>query len=241
MIRSILRTLVLAGLTLTLSGCSDDSPATVDSVQPALELRVYPVDGQSSAEIARVINHLLTGPSMEGTADQVFLGRVRALPNGDLAILAAESVHEDVEELIESALETRSPSVSADLQFWLVRAERSETTSIAGTLASLEDALIDVTDQTGPLSFELVEHLRQRTDVQERPTSIRGAALYANLSQRVVDEEALMMDLNLRAPDFDLSASSEITLRSGETVLLAQTGSQGSDSVFIFVVRADLL
>jgi hypothetical protein len=241
MFASIFRTALLAALALTLIACSNDPTPSAGDAPPDFELRIYPAPEQGSADMAGAVRRLLTGPAVEGTADQVFLGRVQALPSGDLAILASAPVHDDLERLFDAAQGERPVQVAADLQFWLIRADPADATSIPDRLAPLEDALADVAAQTGPVSFELIEHLRQRADVHDQLTTIRGSALYANTRQKRVGEDRLFVDLNLRAVDSGPSIQSNLTLEDGETVLLAQTGSPESDSLFIFVVRIDLL
>jgi hypothetical protein len=108
-------------------------------------------------------------------------------------------------------------------------------------LSSLEQALLDVAEQTGPVAFELIEHLRQRSDIDQQQATIQGSDLYANSRYELVGEDRLSLDMNLRAINGGPSVSSNLTLEDRETVLLAQTGSADSNALFLFVVRVDLL
>lgn len=239
--RSFLRISVLLTLVLPLIGCTDHSSTPENQPEQDFDLRVYRAPEQNSGDMARIVQRLLAGPSVEGTADQSFFGRVQTLPNGDLAVFTLESVHDDLERLFAAAEKQRPGRSAADLQFWLIRATPSESTVVPDRLSSLEQALVDVAEQTGPVAFELIEHLRQRADINQQQSTIHGADLYANSRFEQVGEDRLFMDMNLRAINGGPSVMSDLTLEDRETVLLAQTGSADSNALFLFVVRVDLL
>lgn len=239
--RSLLRALALLALAFTLAACTDRSSSSDHRPDPDFELRIYASTGQNGSDMARVVQRLLAGPMVEGSAEQAFFGRVQTLPNGDLAILAPDDVHDDLERLFAEAGKNLPEPAAAELQFWLIEASPSDRVIVSQRLAALEDALLDVAEQTGPMAFELVEQVRQRSDIDQQRTMIRGSTLYADTSQSLVGDDRLRLDLNLRAADGGPSTSSNVTLRDGETVLLAQTGRPDSESLYIFVVRVDLL
>jgi len=235
-----LRMLTAIVFLTSLAACSNEPSPGTNSTDAALELKVYSAGERDSADLARLLRRLLEGPAMEGTAEQLMLGRVQQLPSGGIAVLASASVHRDLDRLIERELEHESTAASAALRYWLVRATSADAKEIPRRLDAIRTALDELTEEMGPLRFDLVEQLRQHTEVRGESSQVMGSALNVNSTLKMIDDGRISADVRMRALDTRASFDTTATLTDGQTVLLAQTGSDEADALLLFVIRLDL-
>lgn len=223
-----IRTVILLLSVLLVGGCEAEQPMTADGGQPLPVIQTYEVEAGKAREIASVLQELI----------QDLDARARALGDNLVVVSAPASVQQGVGTLIKEF--ERSPAaapVRVRLHYWLIGAQASGEVQLPEQLSAVADALKELTGAAGPMAFRRIDYLQQVLASSRGTGSVRGEVMSAE-SRVAVADNSIGLELSLREEQSHVEAYVE--LASGETVLLAQMGTEGGeDETLLFVVRAE--
>jgi hypothetical protein len=205
-------------------------------------LKLYETGDASPRNVDEALGFLLSG---------IEEARIRALPNGRVAISAPASAHSGIERMIAALAESGGALAesgdaeprSIRIHQWLIEGKPADRTTIPERLAPLRDALTELTDAVGPLSLEQLDRTEFVTN-ENQISNITGKLLRTNIRAHAAGD-ALLLDVNVGTPSLG-RINTEITVPSGEHVVLAQIqrpfeDEADPDSIIVFVIRADLI
>lgn len=229
-----------------IAACSNEpdpssGTAGVETEDP-LVLKLYETGDASPRNVDEALGFLLSG---------IEEARIRALPNGRVAISAPASAHSGIERMIAALAESGGALAesgdaeprSIRIHQWLIEGKPADRTTIPERLAPLRDALTELTDAVGPLSLEQLDRTEFVTN-ENQISNITGKLLRTNIRAHAAGD-ALLLDVNVSTPSLG-RINTEITVPSGEHVVLAQIqrpleDEADPDSIIVFVIRADLI
>jgi hypothetical protein len=222
-----------------IAACSNEpdpssGTAGVETEDP-LVLKLYETGDASPRNVDEALGFLLSG---------IEEARIRALPNGRVAISAPASAHSGIERMIAALAESGDAEPrSIRIHQWLIEGKPADRTTIPERLAPLRDALTELTDAVGPLSLEQLDRTEFVTN-ENQISNITGKLLRTNIRAHAAGD-ALLLDVNVSTPSLG-RINTEITVPSGEHVVLAQIqrpfeDEADPDSIIVFVIRADLI
>jgi hypothetical protein len=222
-----------------IAACSNEpdpssGTAGVETEDP-LVLKLYETGDASPRNVDEALGFLLSG---------IEEARIRALPNGRVAISAPASAHSGIERMIAALAESGDAEPrSIRIHQWLIEGKPADRTTIPERLAPLRDALTELTDAVGPLSLEQLDRTEFVTN-ENQISNIFGKLLRTNIRAHAAGD-ALLLDVNVSTPSLG-RINTEITVPSGEHVVLAQIqrpleDEADPDSIIVFVIRADLI
>jgi hypothetical protein len=227
-------------LLVSLSACSADRSETGQVADPNPTIIVtYQVPPATENQIESVINSLL-GVGEDGER----IGRARVLPNRMVVVSAPAAVHPGIDAIIKNLWDTPiGDTQRIRLHYWLVRGEPDVGVVIPHTLADIEAALNDAATTAGPMRFEKLDYV-QHSLRSGANAAVSGGILHGRVEAATVADR-VSLNLSLQAPAIRSELRTEMDLASGETVVLAQMGSQvdqetgSSNAVHLFVIRAE--
>jgi hypothetical protein len=224
---------------VSLTACSSDQPAQVDSSEKNPTIIVtYAVAPGTENQMESVINSLLV---VGGDGDRI--GRARVLPNRMVVVSAPAAVHTGIAALIEKMNDVPSESSQRiRMHYWLVRGIPNSDSLVPDSLAEIAAALTDTSATAGAMHFEKLDYVQHSLRSGARAT-VSGGVLRGMVEAATVSGR-LSLNLELAAPVTSSELRTEMDLESGETIVLAQMGSpmedeSGRNSVQLFVIRAE--
>lgn len=108
------------------------------------------------------------------------VGRVIETPDGQLIVVAPQSVQVGVKRLIDQLVASQPPlrtPVNIKLDYWLVWGTRAETPTTEAPVPALADTLAAVQQAEGPMRFELYAH-KVLTSMDDEQARISAQGLF---------------------------------------------------------------
>lgn len=232
--------LAIALFAITLAGCAREPAAesAVDGDRNPNVIVTYEVPDGTAREVESVINSLL---APGGDGDRI--GRARVLPNGLIVVSAPVAVQPGIEEFID---ELRSRPAGEEqrirLHYWLLRGTPTGAGQVAADLRDIEAPLLDLASAAGPMRFERLDYAQQVMTSGGR-AGVEGGVFNGN-AEAAARGPRIALDLHLNAPSLRSHVRTQMDLKDGETVVLAQMGdgrAEGAEpgAVHVYVVRAE--
>ena len=228
-------------------GCPPESAAAgaAGAVDPTQVLRVYSVPGGRAEDLRGVVSGLLRRKERP-------LGKASVGPAGQLIVVAPETIHAGVAELVAHAATlppARAPR-TLTMRYWLVAAQPGAAEGeLDPALALVRPAIAELEAAQGPLRLRLLETLQMRSLLGQRGT-LQGRL--AELTQEASEHEGrLVADLDVHCKA-STRLRTRIRIEPGQLLVLAQTGYRepgawtdpasppGPADVLFIVVRAEL-
>ncbi len=218
--KRIHRLIASTALLLALTACHAPGDGQPKQASAPMELKIYAVPAQQTDRLASAL-----GLAMGGKAT------VTAPVPGKLLVYASHDAQASIATAIASLAQSsasNSPAPQVDLHFWVVDGE-SGAGKDDPALKSLSAALDKVRQSMGPMHFQLDQVVAARSSLDGRDTSIVAATddgyprAFDFLIKGVQGD---LLDLWLGYEDHGerglAKFKSQITLRSGQYVVLAQ-------------------
>ena len=234
-----MRHILYALIFVSLTACSADRPDSAEvSVDNPTTIVTYEVAPGTENQIESVINSLL-GVGEDGER----IGRARVLPNRMVVVSAPAAVHAGIDALVKKLVETPiEDSQRIRMHYWLVRGVPEIGAELPSSLSQIADALNDTAETAGFMRFEKLDYV-QHSLRSGANASVSGGILHGRVEAATVGGR-ISLNLSLGAAQSGGQLQTEMDLKSGETIVLAQMGSREqqetvSKSVHLFVIRAE--
>lgn len=225
----MVRTAFLVVALLTLTACQPESDVPdSDSVPGNLVIKVYSTGETPVDDVQRHIQALF--PSVN----------VRALPNGRIAVAAPAPQQPSVGELIKQLSKAEpEPARQVRVRQWLVEGTPADQVAIPDNLVTLENALLDTAELAGPMAFERLELIEFRV-LDERQANAVGKIMDTSVWVQIqADRIQLMTETGTRP--FGSRLETDISLASGERIVMGLVENPDRDSMLLFIVQAEIL
>jgi len=201
-----------------LGGCGVTLP---EEEEPTL-LRTYQVPVGQQEELRRMLQNSL---EFGGNA----LGRVEAGPGGTLLVVAPQSIHRGIAEVLDGDFPAPTPAVPVTIDYWLMLGRPLEGgtggtfTLESGRPAPQLDAVMrEIAAAQGPTEFALLEQVRLTALVQESAEAT-GAAV--QIEQTVTRAgEALVAYIQIGGVGSQNRLRTRIALERDQFAVLGQVG-----------------
>jgi hypothetical protein len=231
-----IKILVLCFFSLALSCFSKPK----EDSESRLVLKAYEVPRQGAPQLRRALADLFFFGSAGGTPS-TSIGKVDVAPDGQLMVLAPESVHAGVRALIDSTFTAAPKPISTvTLTYWVVMGTSGKTVNpLTAGLADVSAALSEIEKHDGPMSFELIEKI-DATSLSGEEADVKGRATAVTQRGTLVDGLFTGMVRINHPPQ---SMNTQVRIATNQLVVLASSGLAGktpddtSRSVY-FLVRA---
>lgn len=225
----MVRTAFLVVALLTLTACQPESDVPdSDSVPGNLMIKVYSTGETPIDDVESHIKALF--PS----------GKVRALPNGRIAVAAPGPQQPSIGALIEQLSKTEpEPPRQVRVRQWLVEGTPADQVAIPDNLAILEKPLLDTAELAGPMAFERLE-LVAFQGLEERRAKAIGKIMNTSVGVRIQDDRIELLTETDTRP-YGSRLETDITLASGERIVMGLVENPDRDSMLLFVVQAEIL
>lgn len=242
--------ILVASLVLFLAGCPTTSRTTeINAPTPAggvpsnLVLRSYDVPNNGAQRMRGVLRELMWFGS-DGKDSNKYVGRADVGPDGRLIVLAPESVHEGVKNLVASvtANPVKEPG-TVRIDYWVVSGSPGKSEAPGANLQEVGPALTEVEKNDGPMAFALIEKLSVSSLSNERG-SMDGRDTHVRQFTNVVDDN-ITADIDIER--FGQKLQTRVRIKPGTLTVLASAGmttrTEGKDSTdttrtIYFLVRA---
>ena len=221
------------------------APATTVVAPPgeeAMVMRTYEVPGLRAAELAAVLQRVL-----RTTQEQPPRGRVTAMNEGRVVVVAPAGIHEGVERLCNELTETdNAPPKTVQLSLWLVFAEPADSAD-ASDIPEIREALDEVSAATEPLRFTLGEHVTLSSLINAEAKTQGRLGRYEQVATAY--GRGIVADLEIDLFEYRNSMRTRVTLQPGQTVVVGQSGlvkqieppgTPPDERRILYVVRAEL-
>jgi hypothetical protein len=221
---TLLRTLLTSLAVLALCACpparTESAPTPAGAVPSNLVLRSYEVPNNGAQRMRGVLRELLWFGS-DGKDANKYVGRADVGPDGRLIVLAPESVHEGVKNLVASvtANPVKEPG-TVRIDYWVVAGAPGKGEAPAANLQEVATALAEVEKNDGPMSFSLIEKLTVSSLSNERG-SMDGRDTHVRQFTNVVDDN-VTADLDIER--FGQKLSTRVRIKPGVLTVLASAG-----------------
>jgi hypothetical protein len=179
---------LLACLALAASACDTSTPqaAAPGGVPQNLVLKSYAVPAGSAQRMRTVLRELLWFGS-DGKDSNKYVGRADVGPDGQLLVLAPETVHAGVATLVAAVEKNpvKEPE-SLTLTYWAVVGTPGEGAERPAALKDVAPALDELEKSEGPMAFSLLEKLvvtsmsGEHGDLMGRDVNVRQYATLAD-------------------------------------------------------------
>lgn len=214
-----MRTISVVLAVATLTSCGGREPGGEPNADE-LVLRGYAAPG-ASKELTEALRRLLSIGDRR-------VGEVREGPGEQVLLLAPRSVHEGFESVIRTAAEAGSaadpPSVMVTYWFIAARPVSGGERGPGTGLGEVQPALEGIESVEGPQEFRLID----RMQVRQLPDggSSRAHSARFDLSQRIAVSggDVVATIRTVADPRGDYRMETVLKLRSGQVVVLGQTG-----------------
>jgi hypothetical protein len=222
--RKVLSSLAIAGVVLVAAtlGCTG-TKGTTEPVETPVVLRTYKVPPRLQNEVRGTLLTAMGGRS-EAPVGQVSVG-----PGGTLVVVAPESVHEGIEQLVTELGSVESSSlepVPVQLTYWLVVGRPAADPPggpqprTAASLHAIAPVLTELTRSQGPMEFSLLERL-QLASLGEDSAEMTGGV--ATIRQRAsVVGANVVADLRITAGPATIET--RVKIEPGQFLVLGQSG-----------------
>lgn len=158
---------------LTLSAACDTPHQVMDQASNEMVLQSYSVPpGYAGLMSSALTRALFVGDSA--------VGRVIETPDGQIIVVAPESVQAGVERLIDQLNSNEPPlrtTTNIRIDYWLVHGTRAEAPSSEYPAPALAETLAAVQRAEGPMHFELYAH-KVLTSMDEERARISSQGLF---------------------------------------------------------------
>jgi hypothetical protein len=200
-----------------MAGCDrapDESPGN-----EALVLRSYAAPGRAQ-ELADVLNQLM----VLGVDDsRRTIGKARVAPGDQVLVLAPDSVHEGLAEVIQAQLEGKAeaPPAQIAMSYWFVAARPVQDEPRYGSrLEEVRPVLEDLAEVDGAQEFSLYERidLRQASGLRTRAESPK-ATIHQNAS---LSGRSVVVTLTAELSRGGNRLVTGLNLESGQFLVLGQ-------------------
>lgn len=216
----IRRLIASAALLLALTACHAPGDCQPKQASTPMELKIYPVPVQQTVKLAEALGHALGGKA-----------NVTLPAPGKLLVYASHDAQASIAAAIASLAQpsaSNSPAPQVDLHFWIVDG-KSGAGNDDPALKSLSASLDKVRQSMGPMHFQLDQVVAARSSSGGHLGSIVAAAdggYPRSFDFSINGMQGDTLDLWLVYEDHGerglAKFKSQITLRSGQYVVLAQ-------------------
>lgn len=221
---------------LFLTACQPDhqSSTSNDSVPGNMTLELYSTGDTSARQVAVALDQLLDG----------FLGQVRALPNGQIAVAAPASIQSGVARVIERLAEAGEPDIRRiRVRQWLIQGNPAAQTEVPDELATLASSLEATAASVGNLDFKILDR-SEHVMLEDTASMVQGKLLNTDIDARATADR-IQLDLKISTPGLG-NVRAEIGVDPGEHIVIAQidrplVNEEHADSIVVFVVQADFI
>ncbi len=204
------------------------------------------------SEIAHEVQNALAGALWRGETTSP-LGRVTALPNGNLLVTAPESVQKGVSRIIHDITENKpGPTPTIGFEMWVVTAAPGEGSQVPDGLTEVAPALGAIQKAKGPLKFELLEKVSTAARAGGDQSRVTGAQtnmeVQASLRTAGENKQVVAAELRLGVSGFGWNSSlrAQSEMRPGELLVVGQSAlgtrpnTPPSNKQIYYIVRATL-
>lgn len=241
----MLRYALMIPMIALLTCCAKSPEPTANSNPPIL--RTYAVPEGMGPQVVRVLNRNMSAIAQKEAMDVT--GRAELLPNGHVAFLAPESIHQGMNELLESLKNTPAPpAVNAQMELWFVLVNNEgQQKQVLGN-QELRDVVHEAL-QGEPAFAKVLEKFRLQVSAgnkarirghyfaMEYMLSPKGKDLVARLeieANRLNSE--LRTDLYLKADKYLILGESSVIVRED---YLTRSGIKDGDYTLLIIMKAD--
>lgn len=239
------RTEPVAPPPLAAAPVSGPAPAPAATPAPAEQpvvMRTYEVPGMRAAELAAVLQRVLrTAP------DQPPRGRVTAMNEGRVVVVAPPGIHEGVDRLCTELTDTdTAPPKTVQVSLWLVFAEPADA-SDASEIPDISETLDEVSAATEPARYTLGERVTLSSLINAEAKAQGRLGRYEQVA--TAHGRDIVADLEVDLFEYRNSLRTRVTLEPGQTVVVGQTGlvkehqpmgTPPDERRILYVVRAEL-
>lgn len=199
--------------------------ASANGVPQNLVLRSYEVPNNGAQRMRGVLKELLWFGA-DGKDSSKFVGRADVGPDGKLLVLAPESVHDGVKNLVASmtAHPVKEPG-TVRIDYWVVTGTPGKSEALPPGLQEVSPALAQVEKNDGPMAFALVEKLSVNSLSNERG-SMDGRDTHVRQFTNVVDDQ-VTADLDIER--FGQRMTTRVRIKPGVLTVLASAGMTSKD------------
>ena len=213
---------------LTLAACQHETHVPDNNSVPGnLKIEIYSTGETPVEEIERHIEALF--PS----------GNVRALPNGRIAVAAPAPQQPSIGELIKQLGKAEpEPARQVRVRQWLVEGTPSDQVAIPDNLSTLEKPLLDTAELAGPMTFERLEMIEFQV-LEQRRAKAKGEIMQTSVLVQIEADTIQLRTDTLTGIGSGLET--DITLASGERIVMGMVGNRDDDSMLLFIIQAEIL
>ncbi len=216
--------------------CTIGALSACDAPQQALEtarndmvLETYTVPEGYSGQLENALGRVLYTQK-----EQPSNGRVIAGPNGQIVVVAPESIQTGVRSLVDQ-LQAELPAASAPsnvrINYWLVRGKHAEEASPPQLDPAIDGALQAIYDAEGPLEFSLRARKSLMSMDGDR-ANISGGELQISQTASVdAGTGTILADLEIEASR-GVGIETRIQVSSGQVVVLGEAGDFGNGKAY---------
>lgn len=223
----MIRTAFLVVVFLTLTACQSDTQIPDNNAVPEnLKIEIYSTGETPVDEVEEHIKALF--PS----------GNVRSLPNGRIAVAAPAPQQPSIGELIKQ-LSKAEPARQVRVRQWLIKATPSDQVAIPDNLTTLEEPLLDTAEVSGPAAFERIEMVEFQ-GLEGRRTTVIGKAMQIAIFVRL-EGNRIELRTQTNTKPYNSVLETNITLVSGEPIVMGLVENADGDSMLLFVIEAEIL
>ncbi len=211
-----------------LAGACTTPQQVMDQASNEMVLQSYSVP----AGYSNLMSSALTRALFVGKDNPV--GRVIEAPDGQLIVVAPESVQEGVKRLIDE-LNASQPAVRTPtnirIDYWMVHGTRADELSTSYPAPVLADTLAAVQQQEGPMAFELHSH-QVLTSLDDERASLSSPGLF--IRQTATWNAAggtIAAEVEIEA-ERGVGTATDIQVAPGQVVVLAELGDTAGDQPY---------
>jgi hypothetical protein len=241
---------------LSSTGCREKEkeivhePAKSADAPPKLLLRSYTVPAGQGQQAKSILQSLFYG-----VKDKV-AARATLSPDGQLVVVAPETIHKGVAELVARMKEGKPQGAppSVEMTYWLVVGRPAPKTRVDETIGAIKPALEAVASAQGPMEFRLLERLKVSSLSDSHG---RGSGRHATIRQTVsVTGKRAIADLDITLPHDKRSSHLEtrVAIDPAKLLVLGEAGieppagfwpitgggGKRGDSTLYYVVRMNI-